>query len=130
MYDLLTIGIAIVAALMSAIALWLGMIHQRKLLQRIAELDERLTLQQQSINGMTAGTVGLDRRVHQLEIGERKLVERQDTYENQQYLEQPYSHAIRLVQQGASVRRLVDELELSESEANLIVSLHGLRDSA
>jgi hypothetical protein len=99
--------------------------------ERLDGLDRKLLLLQQSISGLTAGAVGMDRRVKRLETREKVLAERQETYENQQVDEQPYGQAIRLVvNQGAGVRRLVDELDLSESEADLIVRLHGQRDTA
>jgi hypothetical protein len=72
----------------------------------------------------------MDRRVQRIEARGKVLAERQETYENQQIDEQPYGQAIRLVHQGAGVHRLVDELALSESEADLIVRLHGHRDTA
>lgn len=99
----------------------------RQLQERFAR---ELELVRQSISGLTAGTVGMDRRMKRLETRERALSERQETYENQQADDQPYGQAIRLVQQGAAVGRLVDELGLSESEAELIVRLHGERDTA
>lgn len=98
--------------------------------ERLQTLERQLTLVCQSISGLTAGAVGIDRRMKALEQRERVLTERQETYENQQADEQPYGTAIRLVQQGAGVGRLVQELELSESEADLIVRLHGHRDTA
>ena len=98
--------------------------------QRADELRQQLKLVRQSISGLTAGAVGMDRRMARLESSARSLSERQETYELQQADEQPYGHAIRLVQQGASSLRLVQELDLSESEAELIVRLHGQRDTA
>lgn len=98
--------------------------------QELAELRQQLEFIQQSISGLTAGAVGVDRRVAALEANERALAERQESLEIQQVDEQPYGHAIRLVRQGAGVHRLVDELALSESEADLIVRLHGHRDTA
>jgi biopolymer transport protein ExbB/TolQ len=99
-------------------------------LEHSRQLQQELELVRQSISGLTAGAVGVDRRMQKLEVREKVLSERQETYENQQSDDQPYGHAIRLVQQGAGVGRLVDELDLSESEAQLIVRLHGQRDSA
>ena len=96
----------------------------------VDELGQQLELIRQSISGLTAGAVGMDRRVHRLEQREKALSERQESFEIQQADEQPYGQAIRLVQQGAGVNRLVDELELSESEAELIVRMHGERDTA
>lgn len=104
--------------------------ERRHLREREQELDRQLELLRQSISGLTAGAVGMDRRMQRLEVRERALSERQETYEIQQADDQPYGQAIRLVQQGASANRLVDELDLSESEAELIVRMHGRRDSA
>jgi len=98
--------------------------------ERHVQLERQLSLLQQSISGLTAGAAGVDRRMSKLEAREKALTERQETYENQRHDEQPYGHAISLVHQGAGVHRLVDELDLSESEASLIVRLHGHRDTA
>lgn len=128
--DLLASG----AILLLAFSLWAAIARNDRRLAveraRGDELQQQLELARQSIRGLTTGAVGVDRRVGKLEARERLLSERQETYEIQQADEQPYGHAIRLVQQGAGVGRLVQELELSESEADLIVRLHGERDSA
>ncbi|MCB1798390.1 MAG: DUF2802 domain-containing protein [Gammaproteobacteria bacterium] len=102
----------------------------RDALDQNSELQQQIDLVRQSISGLTAGAVGVDRRMRQLAAREKVLSQRQETYEIQQGDEQPYGHAIRLVQQGAGAHRLVQELELSESEAELIVRLHGQRDTA
>lgn len=121
-------------ALLLCLSAWIVLVGLSRRLNEArrhsAKLQQELQLVRQSISGLTAGTVGMDRRMRSLEDREKVLSERQETYENQQSDEQPYGHAIRLVQQGAGVGRLVDELELSESEADLIVRLHGRRDSA
>jgi len=123
-----------IASSLFCLAAWLGIVLTNRRLHaeqaRSAELQRELELVRQSISGLTAGAVGMDRRMLRLETREKLLSERQETYEIQQSDEQPYGHAIRLVQQGAAVSRLVDELELSESEAELIVRLHGQRNSA
>ena len=123
-----------VIALFFGVVAWSGLVSANRRLhaehERVKRLHQELELVRQSISGLTAGAVGMDRRMRGLEAREKELSERQETYEIQQSDEQPYGHAIRLVQQGASVRRLVDELDLSESEADLIVRLHGQRDSA
>ncbi len=128
--DLLASG----AILLLAFSLWAAIARNNRRLAaeraRGDELQQQLELARQSIRGLTTGAVGVDRRVGKLEARQRLLSERQETYEIQQSDEQPYGHAIRLVQQGAGVGRLVQELELSESEADLIVRLHGERDSA
>ncbi len=126
-------GVGVVLALIA----WLVIAGQQRLARGLTQANERaqaleqqLDLVRQSISGLTAGTVGMDRRMQRLEDRERALSERQETYEIQQADDQPYGQAIRLVQQGAGANRLVDELDLSESEAELIVRMHGRRDSA
>jgi len=125
--------VAFVALLLGAGALVVLRRHslsRAELLERVGRLEQQLLLQQQSITGLTAGAIGMDRRVRRTEATERMISDRQEVIENQQAAEQPYSHAIRLVQQGATSARLMEELGLSESEATLLVRLHGLRDSA
>jgi len=123
-----------IIALLVAVITWFGAAGLNRRLQaqhvRADELQQQLDLVRQSISGLTAGAVGIDRRVQQLEARERVLSERQETFEIQQADDQPYGQAIRLVQQGAGVGRLVQELDLSESEAELIVRMHGHRASA
>jgi hypothetical protein len=121
--------------LFALLLLALGMLQAQR--RRLAQMADELArvqgqqrLQAQSISGLTAGSKGVDRRLARLEAQEQVLSQRQDTFESQQADERPYHRAIQLVQQGAGVRRLVEELELSESEADLIVRLHGAADAA
>ncbi len=95
-----------------------------------AELEHRLALAQQVLSGLIAGATGTDQRLRGLEISEKSLCERQETIENQTLDDQPYGQAIRLVRSGAGTSRLVEELDISESEAELLVRLHSQRVSA
>lgn len=133
-WSMMVAGLAVLLAV-AAWATTVGMNRrlgnwQREAAERQRDHDHQLALLRQSISGLTAGAVGIDRRLMRLEDREKLLAERQETYENQQTDEQPYGQAIRLVHQGAGVNRLVDELELSESEADLLVRLHGQRNTA
>lgn len=103
---------------------------RRQQAQQLAALGQRLDILQQSLHALTAGAAGADKRMFRLEAQERRLSERQESLENQQADEQPYARAINLVQQGAGVPRLMEELQLSESEAELIFRLHGLQNDA
>ena len=127
---MLLCGALLALAVAGAIALRRLRARLDAAMRTIAGLQRQRDLDAQGISGLTLGAVGLDRRVARLEGRERVLAERQETYELQRADEQPYAQAIRLVQQGASAARLVQELELSESEADLIVRLHGSRDIA
>ena len=131
-YDL-TLVVTLFALLFGVAACYgLAVLHRRLVEQtaRAAQLQQQMTLLSQSISGLTAGAVGIDRRMRRLEAREKVLTERQETYDIQQADDQPYSHAIRLVQQGAATSRLIEELGLSESEADLILRLHGRRETA
>ena len=133
-FALLLSGLAVLLALAALFGMF-GLSRRFRAEQsRLQELEQdlrrQLELVRQSISGLTAGAVGMDRRMHRLETREKVLTERQETYEIQQVDDPPYGHAIRLVQQGAGVGRLVEELGLSESEAELIERLHGQRDTA
>jgi hypothetical protein len=134
MPDLDPILLLAIAALFLAIVAWGGAVSLNRRLglhrARTEELQQQLDLVRQSIGGLTAGAVGMDRRMQRLEAREKLLSERQETFEIQQADEQPYGQAIRMVQQGAGAGRLVDELDLSHSEAELIVRMHGCREYA
>lgn len=99
--------------------------RQANLRARIDELSYHIQLQAQSINGLAASAIGVDRRLQLAETKSLQLVDRQSLLENREPDERPYDRAIRMVKQGAGVRRLVEELELSESEADLIIRIHG-----
>lgn len=129
MPELLLNLLAILIAIVALLGWQLSRRHQSQLEQKSSELEHQLHFIQQSISGLTAGAVGMDKRMRRLEAQEKLLSERQETFENQQGKERPYSQAIRLVRQGASASRLVEELALSASEADLIVRLHGIADS-
>jgi len=125
--------LVLTSLIVACVALFVAFDMRKKWLsstEQLLAVQQQLNFQQQSIRGLTSGANGMDRRLLRAEASERLLNERQETFENQQAPEQPYSHAIRLVHQGAGISRLVEELELSESEAELIVRLHSLRDSA
>ncbi len=134
MYEMVVAVVTGIALLALAYATWrVNGVVQRHLIEQQARADDlqrQLELVRQSIRGLTAGAVGVDRRLKSLDTRERLLSERQESYEIQQVDEQPFGQAIRLVQQGAAVSRLIDELGLSEGEAELIVRLHGQRDTA
>lgn len=102
------------------------------LARRIKQQNSQLSVAQgkidalsENLNALCSGAVGVDQRVSLLERQRRDIQQRQESLENQQQLERPYSAAIQMVHQGATADRLVDELGLSRSEADLVVMLHG-----
>jgi hypothetical protein len=96
--------------------------------KHIAEMDKQIEQLSSTTTALCAGAVGVDRRVVKLERNSRELVHRQESIESQQHpSDRPYGEAIQMVQRGAVASRLVDELGLSKSEAELLVRLHGMK---
>jgi hypothetical protein len=118
----------------ASLGLWVyGRFHLREARRDLNEARERLTSVEQALSVVSTSAKAADQRLSSLEHREAQIEQlkaRQEDLENQQEQDHPYAHAIRLVRQGASARRLIDELYLSESEANLIVRLHGSARSA
>ncbi len=102
----------------------------QRLTMRLAEVEQRLESLGTNLRALCAGAVGVDKRVSRLEQHGRDLRHRQEDMECQR---QPgkhyYGEAIQMVRQGAGVERLIEELGLSHSEADLIVMLHGMREA-
>lgn len=95
---------------------------------RVDELGKQVEQLTTTINVLCASAVGVDRRVVKLERSGRDLVFRQEHIESsQQPGDRPYGEAIEMAQKGARASRLVEELGLSESEAALLVMLHGAK---
>jgi hypothetical protein len=95
---------------------------------RIAIMDERIASLAASLNALCSSAVGVDKRVVRLERRGRDLEHRQETIEvHSQGESKPYGEAIQLVHQGGQAAQLVKEFGLSQSEAELLVTLHGVR---
>ena len=90
-----TLLLAAAASFVAALG-WVGAAGANRRLADQAEhtrqLRQELELVRQSISGLTAGAVGMDRRVHRLEQREKSLSERQESFEIQQADEQPDCH--------------------------------------
>jgi hypothetical protein len=88
-------------------------------------LARELKSLQTAVNAMLAGASGVDRRIGSTE---QRIHDLQRLYEDMQELQsvaRPYDEAIRLVRQGANAQRLVEELGVTRSEAELLITLHG-----
>ncbi|QYZ65055.1 MAG: hypothetical protein OI74_05220 [Gammaproteobacteria bacterium (ex Lamellibrachia satsuma)] len=95
--------------------------------ERLAEAMREVEILKQTVGALCSSSVGVDKRVNRIERHGRDLEERQESMEYQRTGEPPYAEAIRLVQEGAKADRLMDELNISRGEADLIVMLHGMK---
>ncbi len=95
---------------------------------RIEELGKQIEQLTTTVNVLCASAVGVDKRVIKLERNGRDLTYRQESIESSQHtVDRTYGEAIQMAQRGARASRLVEELGLSESEAELLVMLHGMK---
>ena len=123
--SIVTLVLTISVSFLAVMVIFL-LFRMQTLQNRLTHVEHRQGSQQVSINGLTAGAVGVDNRLREIEERESAIEHRQESIENQQSQgETPFGEAIRLVQQGATAQRLVDELGLSQSEASLITMIHG-----
>lgn len=116
--------VTLLLALSALAGLLLVGLRMRRFGRQIAVTEEQIHSLTENLNALCSGAVGVDQRVSNLERTGRDLTHRQESMESQQN-DRPYGEAIQLVQQGASANRLVEELGLSHSEAELVVMLHG-----
>lgn len=120
------LALALMAAgLLGAWMLW-------RLQTRGEQLTKDLATLESSSGTALAAIALLKQRIDHLEKRHQGLERRQDSQQRQldefasaQRAARPYDEAIRMVRQGASAKRLVDELGLSNSEAELLIMLHG-----
>jgi hypothetical protein len=98
--------------------------------RKLAEMRAPVHSLDATLNALCAGAVGVDRRLSGLEKKGRDMAHRQDSMESQKQSDRPYGEAIQLVHRGATIDRLVAELGLSHSEAELVVMLHGMKQAS
>jgi len=125
----LTVALIVALALLIVAVVVLAVQQQRQL-KALKALEWKVKILASNFNAICSGAVGIDQRVTRLEMRGRDLEHRQDAIESNQQAERPYGEAIRLVHQGASASRLVEELGLTRSEAELVVMLHGTKEPA
>lgn len=93
----------------------------------LCQAHKRIDALSSNLNALCAGAVGVDQRVTGLEQKSREQQQQLESMASNQQSERPYGEAIHLVHQGATPHRLVEELGLSRSEADLVVMLHGVK---
>ena len=124
---LLVLLIALVASLaISAYAIIIVFrlkFHFKKV--SLAEADKLAGLQN-DIRALTAGAVGVGKKMFSLERDSRRIQERQNQAEVYKDDGRPYNQAIRMARNGTSVDELMSVCELSKNEAELLIMMHRL----
>jgi hypothetical protein len=124
--DLVFAGVA-VASLLGA---WLAVRTARRTDRRLREQGQRLEVLQEDLRALCAGAVGVDERMARMEKRARRLTERQEQMELRDSGDRLYAQAVRMVEKGAGVDELVSVCGLSRGEAELMVRMQGLEQTA
>ena len=100
-------------------------IRLRKLQHVLGQHEIMMETLKSDIQALFTGAVGEDNRIYELETKARRIIERQEQFENSKHAERPYEQAIRMVQKGSGIEDLMTVCNLSRGEADLIIMLHG-----
>lgn len=76
------------------------------------------------IHAMTGSTIGMGKRLGDVEHRLSITVERQQALENRDPVDQAYNQAARLIEMGADVDELVNNCGIARPEAELMALLH------
>ena len=117
-------GLVFIAAL-----LWVLISLIRKQSVQLVQAQLQIDTLSSNLSALCAGATGSNKRLNQLEQNYCALQVRQDHLETQEQNDGSYGEAIQMVRHGATAERLVEELGLGSNEANLIVMLHGMKET-
>jgi len=117
-------GLAVVCALF-----WVLIGHIKKQSAKLAQAQAQINALSTNLTALCASAAGANKRLNLLEQHSRALQTRQDHIESQDQNDCSYGEAIQMVRHGATAPRLVEELGLGSNEANLIVMLHGMKET-
>lgn len=92
--------------------------------QQARRQDDALRRLHGDVHALCAGAINLGNYMTSLEQRLRRMTERQDQLELRDPVQQTYTHAIRMVQQGAEVNDLVKQCGLAQGEAELLLRVH------
>lgn len=91
----------------------------------IKESDRQRETVKRELQELRSGTIGVGRRMLELEKRTSKQDARLDEVNQQDPQAKLYSRAMKMVDLGASIDELIQECELPKAEAELIIRLHG-----
>lgn len=91
----------------------------------IKESDRQRETVKRELQELRSGTIGVGRRMLELEKRTSKQDARLDEVNQQDPQAKLYSRAMKMVDLGASIEELIQECELPKAEAELIIRLHG-----
>ena len=108
---------------------WVLISLLRKQSIQLARTQAQVDTLSSNLSALCAGVAGGNKRLNQIEKCNRDLQSRQEHMESHEQNDGAYGEAIQMVRHGATAARLMDELGLGSNEANLIVMLHGMKET-
>ncbi|WP_394128856.1 DUF2802 domain-containing protein [Shewanella maritima] len=90
----------------------------------VKQSDKQRETVKRELNELRSGTIGMGRRIVELE---KKLIKQSEVIEEasqQDPQAKLYSRALKMVELGAGIDELMQECELPKAEAELIIRLH------
>lgn len=97
-----------------------------KLKESHSSLSADFKRQTRDLKGLYSAANHLTERLIQAERTIADLEKKTDDFDDQQRNDHPYSTAIKLVKNGARVEDLVEQCNVTQDEAELLVRLHGV----
>ncbi len=122
-FDFLIV-IVLLALSVGGLAVW-SHTRMRDMRRETVRLSQQVEQLQANLDAMISAASGSDKRVAMVEKRLKDMIHKQEVLEENNQAARPYDKAIHLVRQGATAQRLVEELGLSPSEADLLIMLHG-----
>ena len=95
------------------------------MLFRSKESDRQRETVKRELQELRSGTIGVGRRMLELEKKASQQDARLDEAKNQDPQAKLYTRAMKMVDLGAGVDELINECEIPKAEAELIIRLHG-----
>ena len=91
----------------------------------VKESDRQRETVKRELQELRSGTIGVGRRMLELEKKASQQDARLDEAKNQDPQAKLYTRAMKMVDLGAGVDELINECEIPKAEAELIIRLHG-----
>lgn len=91
----------------------------------VKESDRQRETVKRELQELRSGTIGVGRRMLDLEKKASQQDARLDEAKNQDPQAKLYTRAMKMVDLGAGVDELINECEIPKAEAELIIRLHG-----
>ena len=120
--DLLNINTLLMTG--AAVIMLLAGLSIRSLRRQNRQQQQALASVKNDLRALTTAAVSVGERLLEVERRQRRLAERQEQVDIYESANQPYEHAIRMVEKGASVEQLVEVCGLSTNEAELLHMMH------